>query len=89
MVPVSQFGNFGGFLAQLGSGKGLQPFTEVKHYDDFLARIAAAPAIFDTAIANMREGVAAGVVQPRPVVEKLIPQFDAHVVTDPEKSVFW
>jgi uncharacterized protein (DUF885 family) len=89
MVPVSQFGNFGGFLAQLGSGKGLQPFAEVKHYDDFLARIAAAPAIFDTAIANMREGIAAGVVQPRPVVEKLIPQFEAHVVADPEKSVFW
>ncbi len=89
MIPLNQFSNFGGFLAQLGSGKSLQPFAEAKHYDDFLARIAAAPAIFDTAIANMREGIAAGVVQPRPVVEKLIPQFDAHLVTDPEKSVFW
>jgi uncharacterized protein (DUF885 family) len=89
MLPVNQFGNFGSFFAQLGSGQSVQPFREVKHYDDFLARIAAFPAINQTAIANMREGMAAGVVQPKPVVEKAIPQFAAHVVTDPEKSVFW
>jgi uncharacterized protein (DUF885 family) len=89
MLPVNQFGNYGSFFAQLGSGQGLQPFTEVKHYDDFLARIARFPVINATAIANMREGIQAGVVQPRPVVEKSIPQFAAHVVENPEDSVFW
>lgn len=89
MLPVNQFGNFGSFFAQLGSGQSLQPFKEVKHYDDFLARIARMAALNDSAIANMREGIAAGVVQPIPVVEKAIPQFAAHVVDDVEQSVFW
>lgn len=89
MLPVNQMGNYGSFFAQLGSGQSLQPFSEVKHYDDFLARIAAFPAINQSAIANMREGMAQGVVQPVPVVEKTIPQFAAHVVGRAEDSVFW
>ncbi|KFN42690.1 hypothetical protein N787_03295 [Arenimonas metalli CF5-1] len=89
MLPVNQFGNYGSFMAQLGSGQGLQPFKEVRHYDDFLARIARFPVLNDSAIANMREGIAAGVVQPVPVVEKAIPQFGAHAVDDVEQSVFW
>ncbi|HEX4855055.1 DUF885 domain-containing protein [Arenimonas sp.] len=89
MLPVNQFGNYGSFMAQLGSGQGLQPFKEVKHYDDFLARIARFPVLNDSAIANMREGIAAGVVQPVPVVEKAIPQFAAHAVDEVEQSVFW
>ena len=89
MLPVNQMSNYGSFFAQLGSGKSLQPFSEVKHYDDFLARIAAFPAINRSAMANTREGMSAGVVQPRPVVEKSIPQFAAHVVERAEDSVFW
>src|SRR5688572_16384217 len=34
MLPVHQFGNYGSFFAQLGSGQGIQPFREVKNYDD-------------------------------------------------------
>lgn len=89
MLPVNQFGNYGSFFAQLGSGQSIQPFREAKHYDDFLARVSRFPELTETAIANMRAGIAAGVVQPRPVVEKAIPQFAAHVVADPETSVFW
>ena len=89
MLPVNQFGNLGSFFAQLGSGQGLQPFREVKHYDDFLARIARFPVLNDSMIANMREGIAAGVVQPKFIVEKAIPQYAAHIVDDPEQSVFW
>lgn len=89
MLPVNQFGNYGSFFAQLGSGRSVQPFREPKHYDDFLARVARFPEINRTAMENMRAGIAAGVVQPRAVVEKSIPQFAAHVVSEPEQSVFW
>lgn len=89
MLPVNQFGSYGSFFAQLGSGQSLQPFTDVKQYDDFLARIARFAVLNDSAIASMREGIAAGVVQATPVVEKSIPQFAAHVVAKPEDSVFW
>ena len=89
MLPVGQFGNLGSGMARMGSGQGLQPFTDVKQYEDFLSRIAAFPALNDTAIANMREGMRAGIVQPRPIVEKVIPQYEVHIVSDPEQSVFW
>lgn len=73
----------------LASGKSLQPFRTVKDHDAFLARLAQVPPIFDQAIADMREGVRAGVVQPRPVMEKVVPQLDALAADTPEASAFW
>ena len=89
LIPVHQFGNGATFFAVLASGKGIQPFRTVKDYDAFLGRMARVPPIFDQAIANMREGIRAGVVQPRPVMEKVVPQLDALIVDAPEKSAFW
>jgi uncharacterized protein (DUF885 family) len=43
----------------------------------------------DIAIVNMRQGMAAGVVQSRVLMEASLPQLSAHVVTDVEKSLFW
>ena len=50
---------------------------------------ARIPVLLDTEIANMRAGIDANVVQPRVVMEKVLPQFDAILVEDPEKSPFW
>jgi uncharacterized protein (DUF885 family) len=47
------------------------------------------PAIFDQAIANMREGVKAGIVQPRVLMQKVLPQLQANITDDAEKSIFW
>ena len=57
LMPMNQFTNLAGFAAQLGSGTGPQPFKTVKDYDNWRARGAKMPAIFDQAIANMREGM--------------------------------
>jgi uncharacterized protein (DUF885 family) len=89
LLPINQFYNFGNSLAQLGSGVGAQPFKTVKDYDDWLKRAGRAPLLLDTAIANMREGVKAGLVQPRVLMERTLPQLDANAVDDPEKSIFW
>lgn len=89
LLPVNQFYNIANTLAQLGSGRGAQPFRTVKDYDDWLSRASKAPAIFDQAIANMRQGVRQNIVQPRVLMEKVIPQLDANIVTDPRKSIFW
>ena len=37
----------------------------------------------------MREGIKAGIVQPRVLMEKVLPQLDANIVDDAEKSIFW
>jgi uncharacterized protein (DUF885 family) len=89
MQPVNQFGSFASFLAQLGSGASAQPFATVQDYDNWLKRGALAPAIFDTAIANMREGMAKGVVQPKVLMQKVLPQLDALIKAKPEDTLFW
>ena len=89
LLPIDQFQNIANYFAQFGSGQSAQPFATVKDYDDWLKRAANVPAIFDQAIANMREGVKAGVVQPRVLMEKVLPQLDANIVDDVEKSIFW
>ena len=89
LLPVNQFYNIANTLAQLGSGKGAQPFRTVKNYEDWLSRATKAPALFDQAIANMREALPQNLVQPRVLMEKVLPQLDANIVDDPEKSIFW
>jgi uncharacterized protein (DUF885 family) len=89
LLPVDQFYNVAAFFAQLGSGTNAQPFVTVKDYDDWLKRASNAPAIFDQAIVNMREGVKAGITQPRVLMEKVLPQLEDLTSEDPEKSIFW
>jgi uncharacterized protein (DUF885 family) len=89
MQPLNQFGSMPGFLAQMGSGRSIQPFRHTKDYDDWYARLKGALPIVDGMIANMRLGMAKGVTQPRPIMEKVLPQIAAHVVDDPEQSIFW
>lgn len=89
MQPISQIDGLPSFLAQMGTGKSIQPFKTTKDYDGWLKRLALAVPTFDGSIANMREGLKAGVVQPRAVMDKVVPQLQALAVTEPEKSLFW
>jgi uncharacterized protein (DUF885 family) len=89
MQPVSQIGGLPSFLAQMGTGQSIQPFRNTKDYDDWLKRLTLAVPVFDGTIANMRDGLKAGVTQPRAVMEKVLPQLQSLAVSDPEKSLFW
>ncbi len=89
LMPINALFGVPTFLARLGSGAAMQPFKTVKDYDDFLKRLDGGLVWMDQAIVNMREGVERGVVQPRVVMEKVVPQLENLIVTDPEESVFW
>jgi uncharacterized protein (DUF885 family) len=89
LMPVNQFFGFHNFLAILGSGGNAQPFVTVDDYENWISRSAGYDQWTDAAIAKMREGMEAGVVQPRLIMEKVIPQLEAHLVDDVEESVFW
>jgi len=89
LLPINQFYNIANTFAQLGSGTGAQPFVTVKDYDDWLRRAARIPVIFEQAMLNMREGMAAGIVEPRVLMERVLPQLDANAVDEVEKSIFW
>jgi len=89
LMPINQFYNLANQFAQLGSGTGSQPFATVRDYDDWLRRAARIPVLFGQAMLNMREGVQAGLVPPRVLMEKVLPQLDANITDDVEKSVYW
>jgi uncharacterized protein (DUF885 family) len=89
LMPVDQFNGMPQTLAQFGSGTGIQPFATVQDHERWLKRAGAFPAWVDQAIANMREGMQRGVVLPRPLVERLLPQLDQLAPAELEQSVFW
>lgn len=89
LLPINQAGSLLSVMAALGSGNNAQPFATTRDYDNWLKRLDGYVVFMDQAIANMREGMARGVVQPRPVMEKVLPQLEAMIVEKPEDSTFF
>jgi len=89
LLPINQAGSLLTTMPALGSGTNAQPFATAGDYDDWLGRLAGMVVWLDQAIANMREGMARGVVQPRPVMEKVLLQLEAIIVERPEDSPFY
>jgi len=89
LLPINQAGSIVTFMPVLGSGENAQPFNTVQDYENWLKRLDGFAVWMDQAIVNMREGVAKGVVQPRPVMEKVLPQLEAMIVEKPEDSLFY
>jgi uncharacterized protein (DUF885 family) len=89
MLPINQMGSLVTYAAMLGSGTSAQPFKTVKDYENWLARGNRLPVLVDSMIGNMREGMKAGVVQPRALMVKVVPQIDAVTNDDPTKTLFW
>ena len=89
MIPTQQFWGLTITMGQLGSGESFQPFKTVADYNNWLGRIKGFSLWADSAIANYRQGIATGMVLPKVLVEKMLPQMDGMVVTDPTKSLFY
>ncbi len=89
MIPFQQFWGLPLTMGQLGSGDGIQPFKTAKDYDNWLGRVKGFSVWADTAIANFRKGMVEGVVLPKSLVLKMIPQMEAMVVNDAKQSLFY
>ncbi len=89
LQPINQFFNVMNFFVQLGSGASAHPFKTVKDYDDFLSRADDFVTIVDQMIANMQEGMKQGIVQPRILMEKVLPQLQSQMVDDIAQSAFY
>lgn len=89
LLPISQFWSFTLDLPQLGSGTGNQPFKTVADYDNWLKRLSLFPAWADTAIANMRQGIASGWVLPSKLTVKILPQLKDVVTTTDTANIFY
>ena len=89
LQPINQFYSVTNSFVQLGSGSSIHPFETVENYDDFLSRVDDFVIIVDQAITNMRAGMEQGVVQPRILMEKTLPQLASQITDDVESSTFY
>jgi Uncharacterized protein conserved in bacteria len=67
----------------------LLPFASTKDYRDWLKRMDAIPTVVEQSIALMREGVKAGNVPPKILMQRVPGQIAAQIVEDPTKSPFY
>ena len=65
------------------------PFSTVKDYDNWIARINASGAFFDQWIALLQTGANERRTQPRVTVNKIIEQIKPQLVSNPEDSGFY
>ncbi|HYX25132.1 MAG TPA: DUF885 family protein, partial [Thermoanaerobaculia bacterium] len=73
LMPINQISGIHLLAAQFPS---LLTFTTVKDYDDLITRYKKFPRSFDQAIDHMRAGMAAGLMPPKFLLEKVVAQVD-------------
>ena len=89
LQPINQFFSIPNFFVMLGSGASMHPFKTVKNYDDFLSRADDFVVIMDQAVENMNIGMQDGVVRPRILMEKVLPQLESQFAESAEESGFF
>jgi uncharacterized protein (DUF885 family) len=89
LMPINQFDSRTLSLGQLGSGEGSQPFKTAADYDAWLKRIGHFSAWTDTAISNMRRGMSQGLILPKSLIVKVLPQFKPMAETATAAHLFF
>ncbi len=89
LMPVNQFDCATLTFGQLGSGASVHPFKTARNFRDFIGRARGFSTWVDTALANMREGVARGIVPPRILMERVLPQLAELMADDAATNVFF
>jgi uncharacterized protein (DUF885 family) len=88
-LPISHFSGIQTSYPDIASGKGAAPFKTIADYENNLRRNAGYAAVYDRIIARFREGLRAGIVQPRLTVVNMIEQFDNLLKEGVEGSTFY
>jgi uncharacterized protein (DUF885 family) len=89
LQPVNQFNCPTLTFAQLASGKSVHPFATEQDYRNFISRARGFSVWVDTAIANMREGMDRGIVQPRILMERVQAQLEPLMADDPVRNILF
>lgn len=88
-LPVNQIFSYHLFIGQMASGSASQPFETVEDYDNWLSRVEDYLVWIDTAIVKMREGMTQGIVHPKVITEKMIPQLRPFIDSPVEEHLFY
>jgi uncharacterized protein (DUF885 family) len=85
LMPVNQIS---GIHLQVPQFPALLTFTTAKDYDDLTTRYKLLPGAFDQTIEHMRAGMAAGLMPPKFLLEKVVTQSEGIAAMEAEKSPF-
>lgn len=89
LMPLLQIQSLHLYFSQLAGGTSVQPFRTVKDYDNWLRRVDAYLPFLDTCMLKMKEGMAKGVVLPKVLIRKMLPQLAEFNTQDPEDHIFY
>ncbi|WP_282114092.1 DUF885 domain-containing protein [Pseudoalteromonas arctica] len=89
LLPMNQMAGAHNTFAGFGSGQSAQPFNSVEDYTAFISRSEGFVKWLASVERSMAQGIKLGITLPKPLAEKLQPQFAAHVVKNAEDSLFW
>ncbi len=84
-MPVNQFNGIHIDAPQLVS---VLSFESVKDYEDYITRLKLLPRLFDQTIEQMRKGMAAGLMPPKILLEKVVTQANGIATTPADQSPF-
>jgi uncharacterized protein (DUF885 family) len=74
LLPLNQFESLHLQIGQWAGGTAAQPFKTVRDYDNWLKRLDGFVQWCATAVTNLEEGAKRGVVLPKALIRKVIPQ---------------
>jgi uncharacterized protein (DUF885 family) len=89
LIPIDQFWSLQIVVGMFAGGTNAQPFKTKEDYDNWLKRVDVFIAWCDTAIANMREGMEQGIVLPKSLSKKVIPQLASWKDGPAESHLFY
>lgn len=89
LMPIQQFWGTNLTLGQFAGGTSAQPFKTEKDYRNFLKRMDLYAVWMDSAMVYMKKGIDKGVVLPKSLTVKVIPQFESMVTPNVEDNIFY
>lgn len=89
LTPLTQIQSLHLYVAQLGAGGSVHPFSSVKDYEDWLKRIDDYMDFLDTSIAMMKEGMSKKIVLPAVLTQKTIDQLEEFIVKPTTEHLFY
>ena len=89
LLPIDQMWTLQLTIGQLATGTGAQPFKTVEDYENWLSRVDDYVVWLSSAKTRMAEGIEQGVVLPKSLIRKVVPQLASITEADLEKNIFY
>lgn len=89
LMPIHQFWGTHLTMGQFAGGTSAQPFNTEKDYANFLSRMEKYSLWIDSAMVYMKKGIDQGIVLPKALTVKLIPQFAEMATPNIEDNLFY